>query len=83
MNRGQADYEFIGTLAVALYTYGIQIRISTLQKIVNDKGAHYGGGIGVRSVVTAARTYWATHDPTVYHAITYAFTDRNDESLFK
>ena len=83
MNRGIEPYEFIGTLALALYTYQIKIRISTLQKIVNDKGATYGGGIGVRTIVTAARTYWAKRDPIVYCAIAYAFTDRYDEPLFE
>jgi len=72
MERGEASYEFIGQLAIALYTYGIKIRLSTLQKILNDKGADYRGGIGLRRVVTAARTYWAARDPIIYHAIAYA-----------
>jgi len=83
VERGAESYEYIGKLAVALYTYGIKIRLSALQHILNDKGAKYGGGIGMRRVVTAARTYWAERDPIIYYAIAYAFTDHHDEPLFE
>lgn len=50
MNKGEESYEFIGKLAIALYSQ----RIDTLQKILNDEGADYGSGIGMGSVISAA-----------------------------
>lgn len=59
MKRGQESYEFIGELAIALYSQKIKIRISTLNKILNDKGAEYKSGRGMGRVVSAAYRYWA------------------------
>lgn len=82
MNKGEEAYEFIGTLAIALYSQRIKLRLTTLQKILNDKGADYGGGIGMGSVVAAAYRYWQEKDWVIHHAIAASFTGQNDEYLF-
>ena len=84
MDKGKDSYEFIGTLAIALYTQKIKLRLSALQKILNDKGADYGGGIGMGKVVSAAYRYWAEDkkDWVIHHAIAASFTGQNDEYLF-
>jgi hypothetical protein len=84
MERGIESYEFIGDLAVALYTQRIRIRLSALQKILNDKGSDYSGGVGMGRVVSAAYRYWADEkkDMVVHHAIAAAYTGQNDEYLF-
>lgn len=84
MKKGKESYEFIGKLAIALYTQGIKFRLSTLQKILNDKGADYGGGVGMGKVVSAAYNYWSKDkkDWVIHHAIAASFTGQNDEYLF-
>ena len=83
MNTGEEAYEFIGKLAIALYTQNIKLRLGTLQKILNDKGAAYGGGIGMGKVVTAAYKHWEKKDWVIHHAIAASFTGRNDKYLFE
>jgi hypothetical protein len=82
MNKGEEAYEFIGKLAVGLYTQGIKLRLSTLQKILNDKGADYGGGIGMGKVISAAYEHWKKKDWVIHHAIAASFTGQNDQYLF-
>ena len=82
MKKGQEAYDFIGQLAIALYTQKIKLRLTTLQKILNDQGAGYGGGIGMGKVVSAAYEYWKKKDWVVHHAIAASFTGQNDEYLF-
>ena len=83
MKKGEEAYEFIGQLAIALYTQRIKIRLSALQKILNDKGANYGGGIGMGKVVSAAYAYWKSKDWVIHHAIAASFTGQKDEYLFE
>jgi hypothetical protein len=82
MKTGEESYEFIGQLAIALYTQKIKLRLSTLQKILNDKGADYGGGVGMGKVISAAYNYWKKKDWVIHHAIAASFTGQNDEYLF-
>ncbi len=84
MNRGEESYEFIGRLAIALYTQEIKIRLSALQKILNDKGADYGGGVGMGRVVSAAYKHWENKGEwVIHHAIAASYTGQNDEYLFE
>lgn len=83
MNKGEEAYEFIGHLAIALYTQKIKIRLASLQKILNDKGADYGGGVGMGRVVAAAYNHWKKKDWVIHHAIAASFTGQNDEYLFE
>lgn len=83
MKKGEESYEFIGQLAIALYTQRIKIRLSALQKILNDKGADYGGGVGMGKVVSAAYAHWKSKDWVIHHAIAASFTGQNDEYLFE
>lgn len=83
MKTGEESYEFIGHLAIALYTQKIKLRLTTLHKILNDKGADYGGGIGMGKVVSAAYDYWKKKDWVIHHAIAASFTGQNDEYLFQ
>jgi len=82
LSRGDSAYEFIGHLAIALYPQRISLRLSALQKILNDKGADYEGGIGMGKVVSAAYSYWKLKDWVIHHAIAASFTGQNDEYLF-
>ena len=86
MKKGEESYEFIGHLAIALYTQKIKLRLSALQKILNDKGADYAGGRGMGSAVAAAYDYWKQKNSAdgwvIHHAIAASFTGQNDEYLF-
>ena len=86
MKTGEESYEFIGQLAIALYTQKIKLRRSALQKILNDKGADYGGGVGMGKVVSTTYEYWKNKNSTdgwvMHHAIAATFTGQNDEYLF-
>ena len=70
-------YDFIGELAIALYSKKIKISLSSLNSILKDKNAKYGNNRGVASGVAAAYRYWKKKDPVVYHAIAYTFVDKN------
>lgn len=82
MDRGEEAYEFIGKLAIALYPHGIKIRLPALQKILHDRGAYDGMGVGMGQVVAAAHRHWEQRDPVIYHAIAQAFIGQNGEDLF-
>lgn len=86
METEKAYYEFIGKLAIVLYTQRINLRLSTLHKILNDNGADYGGGIGMRKVFSVAYEFWRKKDSAdgglTHHAIAATFTGQNDEYLF-
>ncbi len=86
MKKGEESYEFIGHLAITLYTQKIKLRLSALQKILNDKGADYGGSPGMGRVVSAAYRYWEQKNSAdgwvIHHAIAASFTGQNDEYLF-
>ena len=83
MGKGKEKYEFIGQLAIALYTQRIKIRLSALQKILNDKGSDYGGGQGMGACVAAAYRYWKEKDWVLHYAIAASFTGSNDQYLFE
>jgi hypothetical protein len=86
VTKGENAYEFIGELAIALYTQEVKLRLTALQKILNDKGANYGGGVGMGKVVSAAYHYWEKKNSAdgwvIHHAIAASFTGQNDEYLF-
>ena len=72
-------YEFIGELAIALYSKKIQISLSSLNQILDDKGNGYGNNRGLASGVSAAYRYWEEKDPVIHHEIAYTYTDRNGD----
>ena len=73
MQSGAASYEFIGTLASALYVNSMKIRFDTLHKILSHKGAPYTRA-DMRPVLCAAAHYWEHKDLLIHLAITSAFT---------
>jgi hypothetical protein len=82
MKKGAESYEFIGKLAIGIWPQGIKIRLTALVRILNDKGADYSDRRrGPGAVVAAACQYWEKKDPVIAHAISYAFTGKNDEYL--
>jgi hypothetical protein len=73
-------HAFLGLLARALYTYDVRIRLSTLGKILHDKGAlPYRDGFDIGSIVAASYALWAQRDPHTARAIAYAFTGEHGE----
>jgi hypothetical protein len=58
------------------------MRLNALHKLLHDKGANDGGGIGMGQVVTAAYHAWAQRDPRVHGAIASSCTGHNDACLF-
>lgn len=70
-------YDFIGELAIALYSKQIQISLSALNQILADKGAAYGNNRGLASGVSAAWRYWKKKDPVIYHAIAFTYLDKD------
>ena len=73
MSTDHAAYEFIGTLALALFVSDMEIRVSTLQKMLRDKGMHDGEKHGRAQVVCTAYEYWEDN-PRVQQAIAAALT---------
>ena len=69
-------YDFIGELAIALYSKKIQISLGSLRAIMLDKGKDYVNNRGMASAVSAAYRRWKTKDPIIYYAIAYTFTDK-------
>lgn len=72
-------YEFIGELAIALYSKRIQISLSSLSQILQDKGREYGNNRGLASAVSAAYRFWEKQDPVIHYAIAYTYTDKDGE----
>ena len=70
-------YDFIGELAIALYSKKIQISLSALNEILKAKGAEYGNNRGLGQGVSAAWDHWEKKDPVIHHAIAYTFTDKD------
>ena len=83
MEKGEESYDFIGRLALALYSQDIKMRLSTLQQILNDKGADYGGGIGMGKVVSASYRFWESKSSVTHHAIAATFTGKNDQYCYE
>ena len=72
-------YEFIGELALTLYSKKIQISLSSLNSILKDqdKKAEYGSNRGLAKGVAASYEYWKKREPVIHHAIAHTFTDKN------
>jgi hypothetical protein len=73
MESWEETYKFIGKLALALYTYGVEIHGETLQKILQDRGVYDGHEGGIAPLVAAASRYWASKDAAMSSAIASAF----------
>lgn len=69
-------YDFIGELAIALYSKKIQISLGSLRTIMLDKGKDYVNNRGMASAVSAAYRRWKEKDPVIYYAIAYTYTDK-------
>ena len=69
-------YDFIGELAIALYSKKIQISLGSLRTIMLDKGKDYVNNRGMASAVSAAYRRWKVKDPVIYYAIAYTYTDK-------
>jgi len=73
-------YEFIGNLALILYSKNIQISLSSLNSILKDqdKKAKYGNNRGLAKAVSASYRYWKKKKkPVIHHAIAHTFTNKN------
>lgn len=70
-------YDFIGELAIALYSKKIRISLGALRVILADKGRDYNNNRGMATGVSAAYRRWKDKDPVVYHAIAYTYTDKD------
>ena len=69
-------YDFIGELAIALYSKKIRISLGALRAIMLDKGKDYVNNRGMASAVSAAYRRWKEKDPIIYYAIAYTYTDK-------
>ncbi len=69
-------YNFIGELAIALYSKKIRISLGALRAIMLDKGKDYVNNRGMGSAVSAAYKRWKEKDPIIYYAIAYTYTDK-------
>src|SRR5574341_1328484 len=75
-------HNFIGVLAQALHTYDVQIRLSTLSKILRDKGAvACPDGFDIGSIVAAAFYHWLPRDAPTATAIAFAFRGEDGEAV--
>lgn len=81
MNNSVKDstYDFIGKLAIALYSQGITITVDALRQILNDEGEKYSfdSNQGIGQSVSAAYRAWEKVDPVIHHAIAYTFVGRH------
>jgi hypothetical protein len=75
------NYQFIGELAIALYSKEIQITMSALKQILNDRGMDYSevSNKGLGSSVRAAYHAWEKVDPVIHHAIAYTYRNKDGE----
>lgn len=77
-------YDFIGELAIALYSKKISISLSSLNQIIEDKGwEKYANNRGLAAAVAASWRYWKKNDPVIHHAIAYTFLNKNGELPWK
>jgi len=78
-------YDFIGNLSVALYSQDIQISLTSLRSILDDRDMTYGNERGMGAGVSAAYTYWKENkeDPVVHHAIAHTYVDQEGELPWK
>lgn len=76
-------YDFIGNLAIALYSKSIQISLGALRAILLDKcGRDYVNNRGMASAVSAAYRRWEKKDPIIYLAIAFAYTDKEGQLAY-
>lgn len=77
-------YEFIGQLALCLYSGRITITLSSLNSILEERGMKYDSNRGLASAVSAAYRYWEEkEDLAIRHAIAHTFVDRNRQPAWK
>ena len=84
-------YEFMGELAIALYSKKIKITLNSLRTILNEKEEFKnfskeksrGKMIGFGQSVSAAWKAWSEEDPVIHHAIAHTFTDKNGSYSWK
>lgn len=74
-------YDFIGELAIALYSKNIKISLNALNEILADRSAKYGNNRGLGAGVSAAYRYWKK-DPVIHHAIAFTYLDKDGESAW-
>jgi hypothetical protein len=74
-------YEFIGDIAICLYNKKIQISLSALNEILNDRerNAAYDSNRGLAKAVTAAYSRYKKYDPVIHHAIAHTFVDKDGQ----
>ena len=53
----EETYEFVGKLAVGLYSQDIRISLNSLRNVLADQGKNYGSGRAMASGVDAAYNY--------------------------
>lgn len=70
-------YDFIGELAICLYSKKIQISLSSLNSILEDKKCKYGNNRALARAVTASYKRWSVKDPVIYHAIAFTYVDKD------
>lgn len=70
-------YDFIGDLALALYSKNIQISLSSLNCILKDKKSEYGNNRALARAVSASYSKWEKKDPLIHQAIAHTFTDKD------
>lgn len=82
-------YEFIGKLAVALYSQHIIMSLSTLNTVLEtNKLEPYGNCRGLGQGLAAACKYWDKKEeksemlPVTHNAIANVFVDRNNDSAW-
>lgn len=72
-------YEFIGELAISLYSKKIKLSLTALNAILKDRNASYNSNRGLAAGIGGAYRYWKSKDPVVHHAIAYTFNDKDGE----
>lgn len=72
-------YDFIGTLAIALYSKNIQISLSSLNSILKDKNSEYGSNRALASAISASYSRWKIKDPVIYNAIAHTYVNKDGE----
>ena len=76
----EETYNFIGKLAVVLYSQGIRISFDSLKSILADQGKKYGSNRAVARGVDAAYKYWArkgNENEATATAIAYTYTGKD------
>jgi len=73
----EEKYEFIGKLAISLYSKEIKISLSSLKSILKDRNVIYESNRGLAKAVSSAYKYWNKKDNVIHSAIAYTYTDKN------